>query len=348
VTTLRQAGAEPVVDGPPGMHPARLLQLMGRVIEEMRLDLTGSVVLTEAATGPYVVTPVLAAMAGAAEVVAVTRASRFGSVADVIEQTVSLAAAADVEGRITVTDEPVAAHAGRADIVTNSGHVRPIDEHLVQLLRPSAVVPLMFETWEIQAGRFDVDLPALQRRGIAWAGTNERHPTVDVFSHLGTMAIRLLTDARYAVHGARVVVLCDNPFAPYLVEGLSGVGASPYIAASLDDVPEAFDPDVVLVALRPRDGSVLSTTDAARVRHQWPETLVAQFWGDLDRDELRRLGLRYWPVTAPVSGHMAVLPSDIGPEPVVRLQAGGLKVGSVLRQPPEQRSAFDRSYLDEL
>ena len=91
----------------------------------------------------------------------------------------------------------------------------------------------------------DVDLPALQRRGIAWAGTNERHPTVDVFSHLGTMAIRLLTDARYAVHGARVVVLCDNPFAPYLADSLAGVGDSPYVAASLEDVPDAFDPDVV-------------------------------------------------------------------------------------------------------
>jgi hypothetical protein len=45
---------------------------------------------------------------------------------------------------------------------------------------------------------------------------------------------------------------------------------------------------------------------------------------------------------------MAVLPSDIGPEPVVRLQAGGLKVATVLRKPPHQRTTTDLEYLDEL
>jgi hypothetical protein len=45
---------------------------------------------------------------------------------------------------------------------------------------------------------------------------------------------------------------------------------------------------------------------------------------------------------------MAVLPSDVGPEPVVRLQAGGLKVASVLRTRREHRSVFDLSFLDEL
>jgi len=37
-----------------------------------------------------------------------------------------------------------------------------------------------------------------------------------------------------------------------------------------------------------------------------------------------------WPPDEPAKGHMAVLPSAIGPEPIVRLQAGGLKVGEVL------------------
>ena len=49
--TLRGSGVEQCVHVPPGLLPARLLQLMGRVVEEMRLDLTDSMVLTEAATG---------------------------------------------------------------------------------------------------------------------------------------------------------------------------------------------------------------------------------------------------------------------------------------------------------
>jgi hypothetical protein len=39
---------------------------------------------------------------------------------------------------------------------------------------------------------------------------------------------------------------------------------------------------------------------------------------------------------------MAVLPSAIGPEPIVRLQAGGLKVGEILAR------GFDSATRDEL
>jgi hypothetical protein len=35
---------------------------------------------------------------------------------------------------------------------------------------------------------------------------------------------------------------------------------------------------------------------------------------------------------------MGILPSDIGPEPVVRLQAGGLKVGELLARGLDQAS----------
>jgi hypothetical protein len=45
---------------------------------------------------------------------------------------------------------------------------------------------------------------------------------------------------------------------------------------------------------------------------------------------------------------MGVLPNDIGPEPIVRLQAGGLKVGQVLLTPSRERTEFERGFLDVL
>jgi hypothetical protein len=45
---------------------------------------------------------------------------------------------------------------------------------------------------------------------------------------------------------------------------------------------------------------------------------------------------------------MAVLPSAVGPEPIVRLQAGGLRVAQVLLTPEEARAPIDLEYLDEL
>jgi hypothetical protein len=345
---------EVAVDGetpaaaPPGTDVRRLVRLARAAVAEMAVDLDDAVVVTEAATGAYAVTPVLAALAGARHVHAFTRPTRYGSVAEVMRQTRALAVEAGVLDRIEVrTDRPLSV-VDRADVVTNSGHVRPIDSEMVGRMRPTAVLPLMFESWEIQAGRFDLALDEAVARGIRVAGTNERHPLVDVFSYLGTMAVALLFEAGTAVRGTRVVVACDNPFASYLESGLTAAGAEVRTTESVTDVDPAFDPDFVLVSLTPTGSPVVTSAEVRWIAGTWPSVAVVQFWGDLDRTSLADAGVRYWPLQAPPAGHMAVLPSQPGPEPVVRLQAGGLKVASVLLKAPADRTASDLEFLDEL
>lgn len=340
------ASAGPAVR--PGLRTGRLLRLMRGAVEECRLDLSGAVVLTEAATGPYAVTPVLAAMAGAADVVALTRDTRYGTAAEVTRQTLALAEAAGVAGRVTVTTTRRPADISRADVVTNSGHVRPIDEAMISLMKPTAVVPLMFEAWEAEAGRSDLDIPALRARGIAVAGTNERHPAVDVFSYLGLMAVKLLLDAEVPAYRSRIAVLCDNPFLDFVVRGLTSAGAEVTAAASLAELLDGPQPDALLVALRPTGGPVLGPAEVAALAARWPGCLVAQYWGDLDRAGLATHRLPVWPAVAPGAGHMGVLPSAVGPDPIVRLQTGGLKVAEVLLRPVARRTARDLEFVDEL
>jgi hypothetical protein len=333
---------------PPGMDVRRLVRLARASVADMRIDLDDRIVVTEAATGAYAVTPVVAALAGARHVYAFTRATRYGSVAEVTGQTEEVAAEAGVLDRIEIrTDRPVSV-VDAADVVTNSGHVRPIDHDVIARMRPTAVLPLMFEAWEIQAGRFDLALDEALARGIRVAGTNERHPLVDVFSYLGTMALKLLFDAGTAVRNTRIAVLCDNPFAPYLETGLSAAGAVVRSVRAVSDLDPGFDPDYVLVSLTPTGGPVLGPADVRRISATWPAAVVVQFWGDVDRAALDEAGVAHWPRHAPPAGHMAVLPSQPGPEPVVRLQAGGLKVASVLLTPVSERTAFDLEFLDEL
>ena len=121
-----------------------------------------------------------------------------------------------------------------ADVVTNSGHIRPIDARVINWMRPSAVVTLMFEAWEIDIGHDDVDLAALRARGIRFEGTNERHPAVDVFSYLGPMAVALLTQAGVSTYASRLLLVCDNPFMPYLQGGLERSGATVRTRARFD------------------------------------------------------------------------------------------------------------------
>ena len=329
----------------PGFNQTRLLALMRAAVRRCQLDLSDAVVLTEAATGAYVVTPVLAALAGARQVLALARPTRYGTLEQVAALTTAVARAAGVHDRIRILTARNPVEVGQADVVTNSGHVRPIDAEMVSWMKPSAVVSLMYEAWEVRAD--DVDVAACIRRGISVAGTNERHPAVDVFSYLGIMATKLLLDAGIAVYGCTVVLCCDNPFEPYIRAGLVQAGAVVESTQRLD-AAAAADCDAVLVALLPKGEPVIGRREAALIAARWPGAVVTQCWGDIDRSALAAAGVECWPRSAPPAGHMAILPAAVGPEATVRLQAGGLKVGEVLLRARDPGAPVDRSYLTEL
>jgi hypothetical protein len=337
----------PPADRPPGLHPDRLVRLVRRSVAECDLDLDGATVLTEAATGAYVVTPVVAALGRAKRVLALTRDTQYGSVADVTDATLDLATRAGVADRIEIVTEKTQVLLGSADIVTNSGHLRPLDADTIGWMRDDAVVPLMFEAWELDAGRVDVDVDALRARGIRTAGTNERNPAVDVFNYLGPMAVKQLTDAGVAVRHSRILVVCDNPFADFLHAGLRSAGAD-VVVVPVPPPSFSVDLDAVVVAMRPTGAPVFGADDARRLAEAAPGAVVTQFWGDIDRSEVARAGVACWPSQAPGAGHMGVLPSALGPEPIVRLQTGGLRVGAVLRKAPAVRTPADLAFLDEL
>jgi hypothetical protein len=342
------SSAHTVETKPPGLATDRLVRLMRSALDDCRVDLSGASVVTEGGSGAYAATPVLAAWAGAAEVIAITRSTRYGSAGDIAESIRSLAAAAGVAGRISVTTERRDRDFARADVVTNSGHVRPIDRRMVSVMKPSAVVPLMFEAWEVNIGRSDVDIDALRARGISVAGTNERHPAVDVFSYLGLMAVRLLLEAAITPCHGHIALVCDNPFREYLVRGLAGAGADVTVSENVRALIHCRVPDAIVLALKPRGAPVLSHRDATALADRWPGTPIVQFWGDLDRLHLAELGLPVWPPQEPAPGHMGILPSAVGPDPIVRLQAGGLKVAQVLLLPAVRRTSKDLEFLDEL
>jgi hypothetical protein len=317
------------MDTRPGLHNGRLTDLMRAAIDRCNLDLSGLTVLTEAATGAYVVTPVIAAMAGARRVLAVTQSTRYGTADEVRSATLELARHAGVADRIGIeivtakTPEIVR----QADIVTNSGHVRPIDTTLIGNMKRGAVIALMYESWEFRTD--DLDLDACHRANVLVGGTNERHPQIDVFSYLGPMAVRLLHDAAVSAYRASVLLLCDNPFKSFLEHGLRATGA---VVESVEDLSAAKGRkfDAIVLSLTPGAEPRLNAGHAREIAQRWPGALVGQFWGDMDREAFAAAGVPVWPASAPKQGHMGILLSSLGPEPIVRLQTGGLKAGETL------------------
>ncbi|MGY2935016.1 hypothetical protein ACVWZ6_004618 [Bradyrhizobium sp. GM6.1] len=168
------------------------------------------------------------------------------------------------------------------DIITNSGHLRPLIAHL----RSDAAIAFMFEAWEFR--REDLDIEACARRKIPVVGVNERHPAVDVFSFLGPLAVKQLHDCGLAVLGNRIGLLCDNDFLP-LRTGLASSEAS----VTTFDKAAAVHPegwDAFVVALQPAAAPRIGQAEAAHLAACAPAgAVVVQFWGDVDRAPLAEM-----------------------------------------------------------
>jgi hypothetical protein len=308
--------------------PEPMLESIERRIGILDLDLTGLRVVTEAATGAYASTAVIAALAGA-EVYACARDTRnHGSAQEAIAQTRHLARKADVDDRITFVEDVPSRVLRDCDILTNSGRIRPITAGMVELLPSRAVIALMFEAWEFRDT--DLDLATCRERRIRIAAVNERHADVAVFPFLGPLLVCMLRDAGMMAAGKRIAVLCDNPFADFLVGGLADAGASASLFADVAGLArEAWD--AVVLSLQPCD-EPLGVDQLKAIAAKARGALLAQFWGDVDRQAIHALGLRICPAVEPGRGHMGILLNRLGYEPIVRLQAGSLKAAEIVRR----------------
>ncbi|MCA9538994.1 MAG: hypothetical protein KC620_08895, partial [Myxococcales bacterium] len=203
------------------MAEGRAERLIEAAIAAFELDLAGLTVFTEAATGPYAFVPVLAARAGA-RVFALATDSAFGAARQIADDTIGLARRFGVGERVSVVTERLHPALGECDVVTNTGPIRPIDAALIARLRPTAVVPLMWETWEWRPE--EVDLAACRARDVLVLGTDESAPAVAFGGYLGALAIERLFAAGLEGYKSRVLLLGAGLARP-MAATLRAVGA---------------------------------------------------------------------------------------------------------------------------
>lgn len=325
----------------------QLLHKLSSAVNELKLDLHGKFVLTEAASGPYVVTPILAALAGA-QVYALTKSTRYGTIEEVKESTLQLAKALGVENQIHIVEELDPDVLEKIDLVTNSGHLRPLNEDKLKWMKNEVAISLMFEAWEFR--HQDLDIQFVRKMGMRIGATNERHPQVDVFGYLGDMALRLIQNAGLTPYRNRFVLYCNNDFGPYIAKTLVkccdalGVIDEPHkkeIYTNMGcewlsdfpklDIPDQYrHADAIIVSTFPFEKSwVGNEINAHDLATQLPVAKLLRYIGEIDESDLKQQQIAYYPEVVK-TGHMGVIPSEVGIDPVIRLQTGGLKVGELL------------------
>jgi hypothetical protein len=318
-------------------------RIAAECIARFDLNLTGLTVLTEAASGAYLFTPLIAALAGAERVLALTADSDYGAKEEVAAATKEAAAASGAKDRIEVGFDRGLDWFEAADIVTNSGFVRPIDAAAVAALKPTAVIPLMWETWEYRPG--DLDLDACREKGILVLGTRETQAPCDMRPYFGFLALKLLFELGLEGAAARVLLLGGNAtVAAPIRDVLSNIGvevswfASDEGARPYEELPERpalglRDYDALLVVDHADPRQLLGPhglVSPAELAIEHPDLRIGVIAGNVDADALRASGLRYLPERIRPFPYESYGAAELGPRPVLELYSAGLKVGEAM------------------
>lgn len=321
------------------MRSPREAAVIRDCIEALELDLEGLVVGTEAATGAYAWNAALAATAGADKVLCFAKDSRFGTAVDAYAQTLHACSHVGIaEGVVEPTsrDRLLAS----SDVITNSGHLRPFLRDDVAAMKPTACLPLMWETWEFRADQ--LDLGACKERGILVLGTDEAMPPLAMHRYNGQLASALLHRLGREVLRNRILVLGDQT-ADHVASELALQGATVLRGGPpASDLPyESFASgmawphgplDAIVVADHMGQTKIIGSEGRIPIGALGSMGMppIAVITGELDPDELHAAGIRVVPEQRAAPGHMWFRPDEIGPRPILELFATGLKVGEVM------------------
>ena len=308
------------------------------------LDLRGWTVATECANSAYATTAAAAVAAGA-EVWAFGRDSPWATFAesakDVIMLSEILGARTD---RLNLVQQKADIPFERVDLVTNSGHLRPLDAPIITRLPSNAIIALMFEAWEIRSG--DIDLQQATNCGIPIVAVDEHHTACGAFEFVGALAVSEAMRQNWSVGNADVAIISDNAFLEPIARAFTALDAritaidpnerspSPRCDVAVCDkttILERDGPRFDLCVLATTPANVVGFKGAPHVEQELAELIIAtgaygciQLWGDVDRALAEGEGVVFAPREAPSPGHQAIPMNAAGHEATVRLQVGGL------------------------
>lgn len=321
---------------------SRVTKILHDALHNFNLQLEGLTVLTEAASGNYQYNCILAAMAGA-KVFAVTKDSSYGLANDIKEKTYALANMYGVSDCLTIISDLDEDIVKQCDIITNSGFVRPINQSLIYKMKPTAVVPLMWETWEIREN--ELDLNACKEKGILVLGTDESQAPLQLYYYVGHLAMKLLYNMGFEGFKTNVLLLASNPMGKIIKEHFDKIDVSCTWYAQNDASARSYDQlntdfkregssyDMVLLAehaynqLLIGEKGILSSDLIKEIN---PNLAVGIIAGNVDVEHLKESGLSYFPDKILPFGYVSYDTYQLGPKPVIDLYAAGLQVGEIM------------------
>jgi hypothetical protein len=290
-------------------------------IEKFKLNLTGKIVLTEAASGNYVVTPIVAALAGA-RVIAIAKESRFATIEEVKKQTYNLAKKFNLENSISIVVDKSSIDYQEIDILTNTGFVRPINKEMIDKLSNKCVIPLMWEPWEYREA--DLDLDYCNKKGIKVYGTNESDSRLQTMKYIGFTVLNFLLENKMSPFSSKVLVLGNEHFVNPIIDVLSLNG---YIFEYKNNYNEKISVNeytAIVIAEHENNSLLIGNNEAFINTNQLDKNqYLIHICGNVDFTDLICKSNTKNPATF---GYMSFTTDYIDNQAVIDLHTAGLKV----------------------
>lgn len=314
----------------------RVRRIIFDSISRLSLDLKGMSVLTEAGSGAFIVTPLIAALAGAEKVYVISKDSAYGRKEEIYEYLNEIASEWDIDSKTICRVSDPLQIANRVNIVTNLGFVRPIKRDLISRLPYDSAIPLMWETWE--ARDEDIDFESCKEYNIPVLGTNERDERLCIFRYVGLMALKLLMEQNIEIYRSNILVVSSGEYLKEIEKVLTGNGAelfiyNPFVPPANETDFKKFvqNCDAIVIAEQKYKEPLISETEHINIG--WldgNDVKIIHIAGVLDYMLMESRGFSKYPDKKVGSGYMTVTTDYVGVRPVIELHSAGLKVGQAL------------------
>jgi hypothetical protein len=312
----------------------KAVKIIRESIITLDLDLANKVVLTEVGSANYCYIPLIPLLAGADKVYAWTRDSAYGKAQDIMSRCYDLAKELNCNTGLTISEVKNLDHVAEADIITNSGFIRPLDSTFLRSVKLDVAIPLMYEAWEIRED--DIDISYCKENGIKVAGTWEDHPGLQVFKNVGPLCIKLCMEAGFEIFCNRIIVWSNDHFGEEAEKAFNALNAQNVIVTT--EVAEVYknaaDTDFIFICDYDEKRNYFHGEDAVfsleRINKLNPTIGVVHLYGEINSEALRTNGITVYPDKEGRPLVMSETLSYLGMKPFIKLQVGGFKVGQEL------------------
>jgi hypothetical protein len=299
-----------------------MLDLIKYSIDKFKLNLKDYTVLTEAASGNYACTPLLAANAGAS-VYAYGKDSKYGKFTDVKRNLEKLAKKLKINNIIYINNLNEI-DLSKIDILTNTGFLRPINQEIIDKLNKECVIPLMYEPWEFR--KTDIDIDSCEEKGIKVYGTNETDTRLLTMNYIGYIVLHFLLKEKKTPFTANILLLGSAKFNDAIKNILSQLNfrVTNYITKEFDKTIDINGYNIIVCTEFVSDdlliGNKNSLINKAAINEK---QLIIHIAGNVD---IKGIKAKIYPKNPAPSNYMSYTTDFIDPLAVVDLHCAGLKV----------------------